>query len=798
MKTNWHRTEDLKRFMSHFEFQHYHPDDPRHTPTWRRLKKNCIEGVWFENYGGWQFGPGRLGFYGKFAHIELTNKREKNRYFGAPDVRDLEWERAYMYLEAEGFSGWTEDDKYTSFSDITKLPHPKKMSQKELKEFKDLITMDGKFKEFIDPRENIKMRHDTPKGTALYDNPAKNIIELGSRGGGKSYWYALGGALYRIVFDGIKYYTQENRLNPPAVTVLVGSGKTDKSSEFCIKIKNAMDMLGTKEELGARGKSGQHDYTPSPFFKDMKGSINPNNKDNAWRHEYEMNINGRWQGGFGTKSKLFHVTYSSQKRDGAESGAGGRYTDVYYEEIGLIEKLIEAYNSNKATVRTGVTQFGVQAFLGTSGNMETILPARKMMLHPRDYQILEYRDDYDGTDTPVGFFLPSYMTMGEFKDENGNTNVEKALAYAQERYDIAASSSDPSVLRVHRMNYPSKISDMWQSDKGTLLPSQEAEERERILFRNNHYENIGKSITLKWSAEGEWNGVDYNIDHEAEPFFEFPIESNQIRKSLKGSIQIYDFLIKVRGVVPNDMYILTHDPYVSDDWEDGASLGVSHMWVAPKYWHLITNSPLVATYIGKPKGGKKEYYQNLEKLMHFYGNPPQGLWYEANRGEFCRGFFVKKKKTNLLSLRPQYEKGDKTQQKSITQYGFIVGNKHAKIPMIDDLADLLLEEIQLADRKVRFIETLPCIFSVRQIKHYDIDGNFDAISSMLGYPLYIREEEHKLLYQSKLKKLQKNPLSFFANNLKMGLALRNKITTVQERDWYQEGLELSLNNNNEK
>ena len=178
----------------------------------------------------------------------------------------------------------------------------------------------------------------------------------------------------------------------------------------------------------------------------------------------------------------------------------------------------------------------------------------------------------------------------------------------------------------------------------------------------------------------------------------------------------------------------------------------------------MVNSPLVATYIGKPKGGKKEYYQNLEKLLAFYGNPKRGLWYEANRGEYCRGYFDKIGKLGLLSLRPQREKGDRIYDKPVTQYGFMVGNNIAKIAMLDDLSDLLLKTVTVQGVEKRVVETLPCIFTLRQIKLFNLDGNFDAVSSLMGYPLYIREEEHIRMHELRNKHKRRNPLAFFSMN----------------------------------
>jgi len=60
MRRDWIRIEDLSRFMIQGGIKQYHPDDPRHTPYWRDIKKMCIEGLWAEDFNGFRYMPGRL------------------------------------------------------------------------------------------------------------------------------------------------------------------------------------------------------------------------------------------------------------------------------------------------------------------------------------------------------------------------------------------------------------------------------------------------------------------------------------------------------------------------------------------------------------------------------------------------------------------------------------------------------------------------------------------------------------------------------------------------------------------
>ena len=188
-KTDYIRIENLSQFLLD-KIEHYHPDDPRYIPYWKELKTRCIEGVWGKEFGGYRYMPGKLYFYGNFGTILDVDDEQNTRTAIKPLIRDIEWERAYMLLLAEGFSGWSEDDEFTSdewVKDLKKkgIPNTKEYNgwnDNKKKRYLKLINKDGRLKEYISARENIRKIHDKPKGVPLYWTPTKNISELGARG----------------------------------------------------------------------------------------------------------------------------------------------------------------------------------------------------------------------------------------------------------------------------------------------------------------------------------------------------------------------------------------------------------------------------------------------------------------------------------------------------------------------------------------------------------------------------------------------------------------------------------------
>ena len=133
--------------------------------------------MWGYEYDRYRFCDGSLMYYANLAYIYDTDEA-KNTVEIKPLIRDLEWELFYGLLEAEGFSGFSDDDKFTSDNLIFKYDK----NRTKLTDTWRIFQSNGKFKEYIPPRENIRMLHDEPMGKALKYNEARNFSILGSRG----------------------------------------------------------------------------------------------------------------------------------------------------------------------------------------------------------------------------------------------------------------------------------------------------------------------------------------------------------------------------------------------------------------------------------------------------------------------------------------------------------------------------------------------------------------------------------------------------------------------------------------
>lgn len=592
--------------------------------------------------------------------------------------------------------------------------------------------------------------------------------------------YFMAGELeHALLFDGATSYDDSFLDGLLTVSVCIGSGDSDKSSELVgkivasigakadFKLSKKLNIGVFREEIiNSRGER-QEIIKPIPIFRDFKGSTIAPNKKNPLRYRYDKLVAGRWVEQ-GTGSRMYHVNYSDKKADGAQAGAGGRYLLSLIEEAGLSQNLTEINRSNDSAVARDGIRFGSEFYIGTSGNLMKAVGLRRMMENPQDYSVYPLDNQYgtQGKDGKVGFFLPFYMTLRQFKDENGNTDFKTAASYVEKIRKDKAKSSDPEALRKEKMNRPCWIDEMWLSLDGNIMPYAELDDREKELRAFNLYERLEKPVNLIWD-HNELYGVRYEIDMTLEPYRDFPINASK-RNKTQGCVVLYDLPQYVDGVIPEDMYIFVgHDPYVEEDIDRGGSIGSTYVLMNPKYaGNGLKGGTIVAAYNDKPVEGLDRYYDNQAKLIALYGGNPRALWFEKNRGEYCRSYYVAKHKAHLLAPTPQWTQSTNMYQRRITSYGYTVGNRLRKMELAKVMSDWLLEETSLDDGVKKNVARLPDLFLIQQLKSYNLDDNFDAVDGFRGCIVGLRE--YQRMQESEMVRTSNNrerkALSFYLNN----------------------------------
>lgn len=756
--------EDVTRLLE--KITDKHPDHPEYISEWTKYSQRSIEGMWIRDFNEFRFVPPTLYYYSNFFRILHVDTAKKVRKYIPPYIRDLDWAIHYAYMTAQGFSGFEHDDEYTcdrKWFEYNQhgLPDMTALDPYTRSNILHMVNSKGRLKKYMGAYSYLKNRHPRDMGKPLYINPAKNLQIFGSRGGGKTYT-VTGIESQILTFDGLKYFTKEGFMdNPPTAHICIGSGNTDQSSEHVSKLMDGLNAHGTDKTLGVWGNTTDPDHTPTPFFRDFIGSTLPGNKKNYFRYEYEVETPTGWKT-MGTKTGMYHVNYSDKKQGGAQAAAGGRYLLVTYEEIGLMPNFIDALQSNIGVVTGDSEQFGVQLGLGTSGNIELVQQAKKVFTNPEEYNFLSFPNIWENEEEKIGMFIPAYLVDMRFKDANGNTDIDRAMQHYMKRREEAASKSDPKILDNEKMNYPLIPSDMWIGTKGSYFPVNELLEREKQLLKGGYYKTASRPIKLFWDTSTT-EGIRAENDTDCEPFYFFPY--HRTMTSISGAILEYEPPRFINGKIPEDMYIFVLDPYLADNISEGGSLGALYGFINPKY-EEYGHHKMVCSYIGKHEYGKDAYYGNVEKILHYYGNPKNGLWYEANAGDSVRGYFLRKNKTHLLCFRPDREIGSSAFSKRVQDYGIMLGQGNAsKLRLISDAAEFLLTKVNVKGKEMRYVETLDDLFLIQQLLAFEIKKhkNFDAVSAFIIYPLVVKELEHIIEHEQR-KKTKGNALSFLSLN----------------------------------
>lgn len=317
---------------------------------WRDIKRRCIEGYWFE--GKWM--PGPLYFYINCCKILLNKEGRQGKSVGRPFLRDIEWEKAYVYMEAKGFSGFSDDFTntcYRPFKDLDKLDEEDRnlvLSSAPENAFHNEVP-----KKYVEARFYLRLIHTHNLGKPLFNNSAKNVIDIEARRLGKSYWAGNGMVLHNFLTDGAidydDYLTSITNGEPMSSETLVGAIDTKYTKDLLSKTSLGLDYLAGQQEIYGEKYN-------SPLYKKYMGSLAPGKNIEA---KYEYKEGTTWVTK-GSRSKIHNRSFG----DNPLAGNGTGPNLVCFEEVGFFGNLIESLGAMKDALRDGTHKFGVIYMFG--------------------------------------------------------------------------------------------------------------------------------------------------------------------------------------------------------------------------------------------------------------------------------------------------------------------------------------------------------------------------------------------------------------------------------------------------
>lgn len=667
-----------------------HPASEEYLLFWREEKKRCIEGHWVG--GVWM--PGNLYFYINFWTI-LLNKtaHSKTKTPGKPFLRDLEWEFFYNWVEARGFSGFEDDDQYTCNRDYEGQDN------------------------YIPAREYLRKTHPKNLGRPLFENEAKNFMMMGSRGFGKSYSVAGGVAGHEFVFDGMKSYDPDSLNNTPSTEIVVGAGDAKYSGDILKKTQFGLDNLPGGIEIGDK-------FYPSPFAKQYGGSWYSGKEVVA---EYKKKMGGTWKI-MGSKSKIKHRTF----KDNPFAANGTRPAVMVMEEIGMFNNLKASHEASVECMKNGAYKFGSCMYLGTGGDMEGggTVDARDMFYNPDVYDMVAFDDEWENKGK-ISYFVPAYKGLNQFKDKNGNTQVQHAKDYLEKfREKLKKGKNARSALDAELQNRPLVPSEVFLTRTGNLFPVADLLNRLAELEASNRERNhdyIGELYIDEGSKKIKWKP-----NPKLKPIYDFPVKAAD---DIAGCVIIHEMPYEDKdGDIPYGMYIAGTDPYDHDE-STTSSLGSTIVL------NRLTNR-VVAEYTGRPDTAN-QYYENVRRLLKFYN--AKCLYENERKGLFQ--YLEHKHETYLLADQPEIIK-DVVQHSKVSRQKGMHMSKPLKSYGEELIKMWLLEPYETEG--LLNLHKLRSIGLLKELIAYNNYGNFDRAMAFMMV-MYHLEEVKKIKVEKEKK-----------------------------------------------
>lgn len=432
----------------------------------------------------------------------------------------------------------------------------------------------------------------------------KHAIELAKRGCAKS--YSLAAIMSHNLILG-----ESEESNRRVITVLTAYQKEylkDDKDGTLSKFKPSINFSFAN--------------TPFPHLM-LKNSPNEMSWQMGYKDEYGVE-----------KGSLNQVLAVSAKDDSEK--LRGKRGWILFEEMGSFKGLLSLYDITRKSVEDGDYTFAIMYLVGTAAESESDFSSAKTLLYnPDGYNILSIDNVFDRPKQGkprFGFFFPSYINRAGCYNEDGVSDVVKALIEILiARYKAKYSADPKSVLRIIAED-PITPAEAIIKVKAAYFPITALTERLSQLDQDIHaYDDVYVGKLVQNS-----NGVEFT------PTSDVPIRKFGVENDTPGAIEIFGMPEKDRnGKVPHTRYIIGHDP-VDNDQAESSSLSstfVLDLWT----------DKIVAEYTGR-QSFANDNFEIVRLLCLFYNAK---CLYESNKkGIFA--YFSKMNCTHLLADTPEF------------------------------------------------------------------------------------------------------------------------------------------------
>lgn len=446
----------------------------------------------------------------------------------------------------------------------------------------------------------------------------------------------------------------------------------------------------------------------------------------------------------GTENSVIGIT----SKDDESKLRGSRGVLYLLEEAGSFPRLLNLYQVLRPSVEDGNSVWGLIYLYGTAGDSDSDFSSmQELMYNPNGYNIKAVNNVYDKEGQgrkQFTYFFPGYMNRADCYDEDGNSDVNKALLeILLDRYKVKYNSTDINAITKRIAEIPITPQEAILKTKDNIFPIAEITKRLNEIDNNpNFYDDtyVGDLvINNKGNIEFSPNTLDM-------PIRDFPTKDNKV----KGAIEIFEMPQEVHGKIPKDRYIMSLDNYENDEAQ---SMSLGSMFVLDLWTDRI-----VAEYTGRPMFAD-DLNEICRKLCLFYNAK---VMVENNKKNTF-SYFSRMNSLHLMADTPEYLKNK--QLIKTTGFGNASKGITATLPIknfaLGLIRDWLLKPVTITKEEGNEVVeyTVPNLSFIKnrallkELMLYNPAINVDRIMSLCQLMLY--REEKMILYQGEPRRAEK-------------------------------------------
>jgi hypothetical protein len=486
------------------------------------------------------------------------------------------------------------------------------------------------------------------------------------------------------------------------------------------------------------------------FLEEYKDFLNANtawyrpmnpNKVLEWQQKIEVDQGGRTRN-VGLKGMIQGMSFEQSPT----KGVGGPCTFFFYEEGGIAPTMDKTVEFLFPAMKAGDITTGMFIGAGSVGKLSDAEPLKQMTLYPDENDIYAVETDLideKGTVGRSGLFIPEQWGMPPYIDEYGNSEVEKALAALEDRFEEWKKTLRPEIYQLRISQHPRNIKEGFAFREESKFPLGLVGEQKRSIEEKDYPYDL---IDLSESTDGKITVKKTNKP----PISTFPIRLNEEDKT--GSIVVWE----APDANPEfGQYIASIDPVSEGKTTTSESLCSIYVYKTPTHVrrHLadgttenfIEGDKVVAAWCGRFDDINKTH-ERLRLIIEWYN-----AWtiVENNISLFIQYMIAERKQKYLVPKNQMLFLKEVQANKTVYQeYGWrntgTLFKSHLLSYLIEWLKEVVDEDIEedgTIKKKYYGIRRVPDLMAMVEMEAYQDGVNVDRLVSLAALIAFVKIRE---------------------------------------------------------